>query len=95
LIIPSRSYRVYAGNPSTGKLAWTFSTRLQANGAPTLSGGLAWFGSDEGVLYAVRVSDGALVWKLRLGSKLRSGIAIAGGRLLLGAEDGRLVCLGA
>ena len=57
--------RAYCLDASTGAVRWTFSCEGPVRLAPTVANGKAWFGSDDGCVYCVRLSDGALVWKYR------------------------------
>ncbi|MCX5769544.1 MAG: PQQ-binding-like beta-propeller repeat protein [Candidatus Hydrogenedentes bacterium] len=57
--------RAYCLDAATGAVRWTFSCEGPVRLAPTVSSGKAYFGSDDGCVYCVRVSDGALVWKYR------------------------------
>lgn len=47
---------------------WTFATGGPVASSPTVSGGVAYFGSWDGYEYAVNVSTGALVWKTFIGT---------------------------
>jgi len=57
--------RVYCLDAETGALRWTFSCEGPVRLAPSIWNGKAYFGSDDGWAYCVRVSDGQLVWKHR------------------------------
>ena len=75
---------VYALDAGTGEPRWVFAgaegpVRL----APTVTGGRAYFGSDDGCVYCVRADDGELVWKLAcrehpaIGRERQFGAALA------------------
>jgi len=40
------------------------------------------------------LSDGSKVWEFNAGSPLSASPAIANGRVVIGAQDGRLYCFG-
>ncbi|MCC7335163.1 MAG: PQQ-binding-like beta-propeller repeat protein [Pirellulaceae bacterium] len=50
----------------SGATVWTFTTGGPIRVAPTIANGKAYFGSDDGCVYAVEVEDGSLLWKRRL-----------------------------
>lgn len=75
LLASSLTDSVMAFNSRTGESMWTFYTNGPVRLAPSIDGGLACFGSDDGYLYCVEVSSGRLRWKHR---------AVPSGRRLLG-----------
>ena len=46
------------------------------------------FGSDDGSIYAVSTKDGSQLWSYEVGQPVQSSPCIAGGRLVMGADDG-------
>jgi outer membrane protein assembly factor BamB len=50
----------------SGSTQWTFTTGGPIRVAPTLANGNAYFGSDDGCVYAVDIEDGSLLWKRQL-----------------------------
>jgi len=54
--------------------------------------GVAYFGNDAGVLWAINTSDGAPIWQYRLpsGMAIRSSPAVDGSLVIFGADDGSL-----
>jgi len=59
--------RVYCLGADTGRVIWEYSTRGPVRLAPTVAGERVLFGSDDGLVYCVRLSDGMLLWTHRLG----------------------------
>ncbi len=55
----------------TGRLRWIFPTDGPVRYAPSVAGDLVCFGSDDGWVYAARLSDGSLVWRHRPGPEDR------------------------
>jgi len=55
--------RVYALDATTGKTAWTYMPGGRVDSSPTIHRGAVLFGSADGWVYCLRLSDGALVWK--------------------------------
>ena len=50
-------------NAKTGEEDWVFHTGGSIRIAPTYYGGIVYFGSDDGYVYAVKARNGQLVWK--------------------------------
>ncbi len=58
-------HKVHALDLNTGKTQWTFTAGGRIDSPPTIHDGVAYFGSADGWVYAVRAVDGKLVWRLR------------------------------
>lgn len=71
-------------------LKWTFKGgRIYSS--PAASGGTAYFGSEDGSLYAVALADGSLKWKCRLGERVYSSSpTVSDGRVFICSVDGCL-----
>ena len=66
LFVPSNSSDgVTAYDLSSGVEKWRFITEGPVRFAPVVEGGLVFFGSDDGCVYAVDAASGALKWKTR------------------------------
>jgi len=50
----------------SGRPQWQFVAGGRVDSPPTIYGGMALFGSSDGVVYAVRVDDGRLIWRNRV-----------------------------
>jgi outer membrane protein assembly factor BamB len=59
------AHRVAAVDARTGEPRWTYTAGGRIDSPPTLFRGLCLFGSRDGWVTALRVSDGALVWRFR------------------------------
>lgn len=59
-------HRVVAVDGRTGNLIWNYLAGGRIDTPPTIYHGLALFGCRDGWLYALRASDGELVWRVRL-----------------------------
>ncbi len=55
--------KIIAVNAETGKKEWEFSAEGRIDMPPTIADGMAVFGCRNGWVYALRASDGVLVWK--------------------------------
>ena len=72
------------------RVKWTFATGDRVVGSPVYDGGVLYFGSDDGNVYAVDANDGRQVWKYRTGGPVPSTPAVAAGVVYVGSYDGRL-----
>ncbi|MCZ6663716.1 MAG: PQQ-binding-like beta-propeller repeat protein, partial [Gammaproteobacteria bacterium] len=59
------SHKVAALDPRTGRLRWSFTAGGRVLTPPTISGGLCFFGGQDGWAYCLRLKDGGLAWKFR------------------------------
>ncbi len=50
---------------ATGDLKWRFLAEAPVRLAPSLAAGKVYFGADDGWIYCLKASDGAVVWKQR------------------------------
>jgi outer membrane protein assembly factor BamB len=55
----------------SGQLRWSFSTDGPVRYAPALADDVAYVGSDDGWIYALRIRDGSLLWRHRPGPEDR------------------------
>ncbi len=59
------SHRLYALNSDTGEQEWCYTAGGRIDSPPTIYQGLALFGSADGYVYCLRVSDGELIWRFQ------------------------------
>ncbi|MBN1855235.1 MAG: PQQ-binding-like beta-propeller repeat protein, partial [Pirellulales bacterium] len=92
--------QIYALNAATGELRWSFFTEGPIRFAPTVAGGRVYVGSDDGMVYCLSATDGALFWKYRAFPEdrrlpgngrmislwpIRTGIVVDGQKVYFGA----------
>jgi len=65
LVAEADAHRVHALDAAGGKEAWSFTAGARIDSAPTIDRGRALFGSADGWVYCLRLTDGALAWKYR------------------------------
>jgi len=58
-------HRVVALDADSGRSAWDFTAGGRVDSPPSIYANQAIFGSRDGYVYSMRVSDGALAWRLR------------------------------
>jgi eukaryotic-like serine/threonine-protein kinase len=79
-----------SASPSLGTLKWKFKTNGRIFSTPAISGGLAYIGSTDHNLYAVRIADGSLAWKFRANLGVNSSPAVDNGLVYFISLDGNL-----
>jgi polyvinyl alcohol dehydrogenase (cytochrome) len=84
LFVGSEDGTVYALDAATGCEWWAFHASATVKTAVSVDRGNAFFGDINGFVYAVRVADGSLVWRVRPAE--HPAARITGSPLLLGAR---------
>jgi len=69
------------------QIKWKFHTSGRVISSPAVVGGVAYFGSTDGNLYAVNIASGKLTWKFATGSWVVSSPAVASGIVYFGSYD--------
>src|SRR4029450_6918564 len=62
--------RVYALDPRTGRVHWTFQGKGRIKGGVGKSGNRLFAGTYDGYLYAIRASTGKVIWRTRSQDRL-------------------------
>jgi outer membrane protein assembly factor BamB len=65
LVAEKDAHTVRALDARTGEGLWSYTTRGRIDSSPTVWGPLTLFGSSDGWVYCLRVSDGVEVWRFR------------------------------
>ncbi|MEW6651374.1 MAG: PQQ-binding-like beta-propeller repeat protein, partial [Chloroflexota bacterium] len=87
---------LYALNATNGAEVWRFDTELPLGNSPTVADGVVYVGGFDRRLYALRVSDGALLWSYNgAGAGYSTNPLVVGGRVILGNRDGAMYAIGA
>lgn len=76
--------------PSLAATKWKFRTNGPVISTPAVVGGVAYVGSADTFLYAIRISDGSEIWKARTGLAVHSSPAVAGGLVYVASRDGSI-----
>ena len=82
-------------------IAWKFKAEGGVNTAATLADGKVYFGSNGGVLYALKEEDGSLIWRTRVGSVEKGSRKhftvplLVEGRMYVGGANKTFYCLDA
>ena len=87
-------HSVCALNGSTGCRLWSYQTEATVDSSPAVANGVVYVGSDDGNLYALDVSTGALLWNYTTtGAVINSSPAVVNGVVYVGSADGYLYAL--
>ncbi len=70
LITSSANDRLLSVDPSTGRVRWQFVTRAPVRYAPSISNGIAYLGADDGLVRAIEIATGNLIWETRIGPEM-------------------------
>jgi outer membrane protein assembly factor BamB len=71
-----------------GSVRWRFKTSGRIFSSPVIKDGLAFIGSEDGNLYAVRTYSGAMSWKFHTGGAVSSTVAVYNGSVYFTSYDG-------
>ncbi len=96
IAVGSEDGGLYAYNALTGDgLRWSpFQTEGEIWSTPVLRNGVAYFGSQDGSVYAVSLHSGELVWKFDTGGAVVASPFIHKNMLIIGSFDRQLYALG-
>jgi len=102
VILGGRDKVVHAIDAASGKAVWTFATRGQVDSSPVIvaarpgspQGDKVVVGSEDGRLYIVNLADGKESWTYEIGAAITGSPAVAGGLIVIGADDGGVYCFG-
>jgi outer membrane protein assembly factor BamB len=87
---------VYASAaPPLQALVWKFKTGGRVISSPVVVGDVAYVGSTDGALYAVRRSDGTQKWKFQTRGPVNSSPAYHDGLVYVGSMDGNIYAVDA
>jgi outer membrane protein assembly factor BamB len=85
-------------NPSTVSgldEAWTFTTGGAVESSPAIVNGVLYVGSDDGNVYALNATTGALKWSAALGTPIKSAPAVASNAVYVTSGTGSVYALNA
>jgi eukaryotic-like serine/threonine-protein kinase len=76
-----------------GQVKWKFKTGGKILSSPAAAGGLVYFGSDDGFLYALEASSGIVKWRFDAEFPIRSSPAVQDGVVIFGTDQGTVYAL--
>lgn len=71
---------------------WAYSTGGAVESSPVVADGVLYVGSDDGNLYALNASTGALKWSFPTGGPVQSSPAVSGGLVFVGTNNCTITC---
>ena len=74
----------------TGARAGRARSRSRVESSPLLDSGRLYFGSEDGTVYALRASDGAVRWRYKASGAVKGGLALKDGKLFFGDYGGKV-----
>ena len=83
----------------TGERVWSFASGAKRedlgllNASPAIFGERIFFGGFNGILHALDVRTGRILWRQDLGSRVSAGVAADEAGVYVGTSDGRLLLL--
>jgi len=93
--IGGRDKLMHALDAKTGKEIWSFTTKARIDSSAVITrDGRLFFGSNDGNFYVLDAGSGKEVWKFSAGAPIPASPALDGERIVIGAQDGRIYCLG-
>lgn len=95
LYVGSYTSRVYALNPNTGALLWSYLTGSSVASSPALANGVVYVNSADENVYALDAQTGAKLWSYTTGGGVYSSPAIVNGVVYVGSDDGDVYALDA
>jgi outer membrane protein assembly factor BamB len=91
MVVGGRDKRVHGVDRVTGKGKWEFRARSRVDGSPLICAGKhVVVGADDGYLYVLDLVSGEELWSYEIGASVKTSPAVAGGLVLVGADDGCL-----
>lgn len=95
VFIGGRDKLMHALDAKTGKEIWSFTTKARIDSSAVITqDGRLFFGSNDGNFYVLDGESGKEVWKFTAGAPISASPALDGERIVIGAQDGRIYCLG-
>jgi outer membrane protein assembly factor BamB len=70
-----------------------FALMTPVRSTPAVDSKNVYFAAENGTVMAVRISDGSVAWRYPSGSLIRGSPAVAGGKVYIGTQDGKLYAL--
>ena len=80
--------------PLTNQTLWSFATSPILS-SPTVTGGVVYVGSNDGKVFALKTSNGAVLWSYQSGGAVYSSPAVADGMVYFGSWDKYVYALNA
>lgn len=76
-----------------GTIRWRFRAKRSITGSAIVANGIVYFGSLDGMVYALEAKTGWQLWRFRLGKPTISTPCVNGNNLYIGCTDGNIYCI--
>jgi hypothetical protein len=89
VVVGTHHGAVHGLDAATGQPRWSVSTGGAILAAPLIEAGVAYIGSASGTMYAIRTTDGAVLWQRAIGVPILGSAALSsdGSRIFFVAEN--------
>jgi outer membrane protein assembly factor BamB len=94
VVVGSRSRRVDAFDPATGKELWSFATKQRIDSSPVIVGKTVYVGAADGRLYGLELKTGKQVFEHQATGGFSGSPAVAEGKLVIATDRGVVYCFG-
>lgn len=94
VVVGSRSRRVDAFDPKSGKELWSFATKQRIDSSPVIVGNRVFVGAADGRMYALDLKDGKQMWEYQATGGFTGSPAVADGKLVIATDRGVVYCFG-
>lgn len=93
--VGGRDKMMHALDAKTGKEKWNYLTRARIEGSPAVASGRVYFGGGDGQLYVLDARSGKRIQAIEAGAPISASPALSSSsRLVIGTQDGRVLCFG-
>ncbi|MCX5776359.1 MAG: VanZ family protein [Candidatus Firestonebacteria bacterium] len=96
VIFGSRGNFLRCLNKKNGKPLWSFTAKDGIDSSPVITGGeegeRVYFGSSDGKVYGLKVSDGKKIFEYDTGSAVTGSLAVSADKIVFGNNGGMIFC---
>lgn len=93
VVVGARNRRLTSFHPETGEENWSVTLKNKVDSSPVIVGNRVIAASTDGRLYLVDLTSGELLQTLEFNGSFKGSPAFAHDRLIIGTDDGVLICL--
>ena len=86
--------KILSLNAETGRTIWQRELPSRSESSPVVVGGVVFFGSEDGTVYALKAKNGARKWTFQTAGAVY-GVTYANGRLFFGDKTGKVTAVNA
>ncbi|WP_372772446.1 PQQ-binding-like beta-propeller repeat protein [Mangrovibacterium sp.] len=94
IVLGNEDRQLYVINRKDGKLVWTKRLSNRINSSSVISASSVFTATMDGMLYRHDLTTGEELWSYEIGSQIAGSPAIYDGKLVIGANDGRIYIFG-